>query len=756
MPLDAPRQMTAKSPQRYNGESRAMTAAIIMSRPMTMLGRNPMRGSVKLDAVVLTSEARYWAETRYPAWASLSCQRAESRGSSGPRITVVMPVGTKTAQAMALGVSDFLVAGSDVAGWTVRAMLRIYSRHIVMELERNHSGAKGQRFSGDYGRPEGRPLQKPKDLRFRYQQTAGPMAHPVEWDTERKFRPRQRKAERGTRLALMVILSAVVSAAQVQKTASESPIRFEDIAAKAGVQFVTENSPTENKNQIETMVSGVALFDYDGDGYLDIYFVNGAEIPSLKKTDPKYWNRLYHNNHDGTFTDVTAKAGLAGAGYGMGVAIGDYDNDGKPDVFLANVTGNQLFHNNGDGTFTEVTMKAGVSGAELDGRKMWSVAAGWFDYNNDGLLDLFVVNYCKWEVNQDPYCAVKAGVRGYCHPKHYAPLHNTLYRNNGDGTFTDVSQETGIAEHMGKGMSVAFADYDHDGFLDAFVANDTTANFLFHNVGGKKFEEVGVQAGVAYSPDGTALSGMGSDFKDVNNDGLPDIWHTAVEHETFPLFINQGKGDFVDMTVASGLASTTTEMSGWGNGIVDFDNDGWKDLFVARANVMDNIELLTASRTYAEPNAVFRNIEGKKIEDVSKTAGEDFQLAAPHRGVAFGDIDNDGRVDAVVTVLGKPAEILHNITGGGNHWISLKLVGTKSNRMGIGAQVKITTENGRSQWNEVTTSVGYASSSDSRVHFGLGASAKIKEIEIRWPSGSRQVLRDVEGDRVVTVEEAGE
>jgi len=564
---------------------------------------------------------------------------------------------------------------------------------------------------------------------------------------------------RGARAGALCFLCALgfaasgLSWAQAAASRSVAPIRFEDIAQKSGVNFVTRNSATPNKNQVETMVAGVALFDYDGDGFLDIYFVNGAEIPSLQKSSPQYWNRLYHNNHDGTFTDVTEKAGVAGAGYGMGVAVGDYDNDGWPDLFVANVTGNQLFHNNGDGTFTDVTAKAGLAGAELDGRKMWSVAGGWFDYNNDGLLDLFVVNYCKWEPNKDPYCAVKSGVRGYCHPKQYAPLHNTLYRNNGDGTFTDVSKETGIAEHLGKGMSVAFADYDGDGFLDAFVANDTTANFLFHNLGGKRFEEVGVQAGVAYSPDGTALSGMGSDFRDVNNDGLPDIWHTAVEHETFPLYINRDKGDFVDMTVASGLARSTTEMSGWGNGIVDFDNDGWKDLFVARANVMDNISLLTPSRSYPEPNAVFRNLQGKKFEDVSATAGSDFQIAAPHRGVAFGDLDNDGRIDMVVTVLGEPAKIFHNITAGPNHWILLKLVGTRSNRMAIGAQVRITTDDGRSQWNEVTTSVGYASSSDSRVHFGLGASARVKELEVHWPSGIRQVLHDLQGDRIVTVEE---
>jgi hypothetical protein len=548
------------------------------------------------------------------------------------------------------------------------------------------------------------------------------------------------------------VLKASPSSGPAQTPPGASTIRFEDIAVKAGLRFITQNSPTANKNQIETMVAGVALLDYDGDGWLDIYLVNGAAIPSLQKESPAYWNRLYHNNHDGTFTDVTERAGVAGAGYGMGVAVGDYDNDGRPDIFLANVNANQLFHNNGDGTFTDVTAKAGLAGAQMNGKKMWSVGAGWFDFNNDGLLDLFVVNYCVWEVNKDPYCPLKSGVRGYCHPKLYESLHNTLYRNNGDGTFTDVSKETGIAAHFGKGMSVSFADYDGDGFMDAFVANDTTPAFLFHNLAGKKFEEVGVQAGVAYAPDGVALSGMGSDFRDVNNDGRPDIWYTAVEHQTFPLLINDGKGDFDDLTQASGLEATK-EMSGWGNGIFDFDNDGWKDLLVVRANVLDNITELTPNRKYPEPNSIFRNLGNGKFADVGSTAGPDFQLEAPHRGVAFGDIFNDGHIDAVVTVLNGPVKLLRNVSNTGNHWILLKLVGSKSNRMAIGAKIHITTEDGKQQWNEVTTAVGYTGSSDNRVHFGLGANQVIKNVEIRWPSGIRQVLHQVPADQVVTIEE---
>jgi enediyne biosynthesis protein E4 len=535
---------------------------------------------------------------------------------------------------------------------------------------------------------------------------------------------------------------------------ADSDIQFEEIAAKSGLHFITENSPTANKNQPETMAGGIALFDYDRDGYLDIYLVNGAALPSLEKSSPKFWNRLFHNNHDGSFTDVTEKAGIAGRGFGMGAAVGDYDNDGWPDLFVANVTGNQLFHNNGDGTFTDVTTRAGVGEPLFDGKKMWSVGAGWFDYNNDGLLDLFVVNYCKWEVNKDPYCALNADTRGYCHPKFYPPLHNVLYRNNGDGTFTDVSEESGIAAKLGKGMSVSFADYDADGFPDIFVANDTTPNFLFHNLGGKKFEEVGIDIGVAYGAHGTALSGMGSDFRDVNNDGRPDLWHTAIEHETFPLYLNHDGKSFSDDTAASGLALATGNMSGWGNGIFDFNNDGWKDLFVARSNVVDNIRTVYPNRRYAEPNSVFRNLGNGKFKDVSTAAGADFQLEAAYRGVAFGDIDNDGRIDMVVSVLGGPVKLFHNISGNRNHWILLNLVGTKSNRMAIGAHIRITTEDGNSQWNHVTTAVGYASSSDSRVHFGLGTNRRIRQIQIRWPSGIKQELWNVEGDRVLTIEES--
>ena len=413
------------------------------------------------------------------------------------------------------------------------------------------------------------------------------------------------------------------------------PIAFEEIADRAGVRFIADSCPTPNKNLPETMLAGVALFDYDNDGYLDIYFVNGAAIPSLEKESPKYWNRLFHNNRDGTFTDVTEKAGVKGEGYGMGVAIGDYDNDGWPDIFLANVTKNQLLHNNHDGTFTDVTDKAGVGGGVLDGKKMWSVAAGWFDYDNDGRLDLFVSNYCKWEVNKDPFCGPNPNLRTYCHPLNYAPLPNTLYHNNGNGTFTDVSAATGIGQIRGKGMGVAFADYDHDGFMDVFVANDNAPNMLFHNLGGKKFQEVALQTGVAYPESGAYISGMGADFRDVDNDGWDDIWLTGFQNDTFPLFKNGGKtGDFGEITAVSGVGAITRTMSGWSNGIFDFDNDGWKDLLVVRGHALDNIAQLSL-RESEEPNTVLRNLGNGKFQDVSAGAGAGFlsSRAASRRGI---------------------------------------------------------------------------------------------------------------------------
>jgi hypothetical protein len=536
-------------------------------------------------------------------------------------------------------------------------------------------------------------------------------------------------------------------------TAGSPPgaITFEDIASRAGVRFTSNSGPTPQKHQPEAMVGGVAVFDFDGDGFADLYFVNGADMPTLKKSDPKYKSRLFRNNHDLTFTDVTDKAGVAGSGYGMGAAVGDFDNDGRPDLYVTSVNGNQLFHNNGDGTFTDVTAKADVGGGLFAGKKMWSVGAAWVDYNNDGLLDLFVANYCQWDPVTEQPCLVN-GHRVSCNPRMYKPLPNTLYRNNGNGTFTDVSVETGIASHPGRGMGVAVADFDGDGFMDIVVANDDLPNQLFHNLGGKRFEEIADDAGASLTEGGNVISGMGVDFRDLFNRGLPDIWITAMEKQTFPLFKNAGKGQFIEATSMAGIGLSTAEMSGWSNAIVDLDNDGWKDLYVARSNVIDNVALFT-EREYAEPNTVFRNLGNGKFQDATSSSGTDFQMPSVSRGAAFGDFDNDGRMDLVVNVLNGKAKVFHNTTKNENHWVLLKLNGVKSNRMGIGAQVRLTADNGSIQYNHATTSTGYASSSDPRVHFGLGTSRVAKEIQILWPSGRKQVLRDVAVDRVIEINE---
>lgn len=551
-------------------------------------------------------------------------------------------------------------------------------------------------------------------------------------------------------MRLVVSFCAAVLCLAAAATAV-GPITFEEIATRAGVRFVTDNSATPHKEQPESLVAGVALLDYDGDGYLDIYFVNGAGMPSLVKDGARHKNRLFHNNGNLTFTDVTDKAGVGGAGYGMGVSVGDYDNDGRPDLYVSNLNSNQLFHNNGNGTFTDVTSKAGVAGGAFAGKKMWSVSAAWVDYDNDGKLDLFVSNYCQWNPVNGPECDMNGNVV-YCSPRHYKPLPHTLYHNNGDGTFTDVSEETGIAKYFGRGMGVAIGDYDGDGYTDIFVANDDAPFQLFHNLGGKRFEEVATNVGVAFPENGNVISGMGADFRDVFNKGLPSLWVTAIEKETFPLFVNVGRGQFAEKTAAAGLSLETYEMSGWSNAIVDLDNDGWKDLIVGRSNVQENVATYSP-RQFKEPATVFRNLGTGRFQNATATAGADFQQPGAHRGLAAGDLDNDGRVDVVMTQLNGPAKVFHNTTQNANHWLALKLQGTRDNRMGIGAKIRVTAPDGSMQYNHVSTANGYASSSDSRVHFGLGGSDIAKEIEITWPSGVKQVMQNVKADRVVTVTE---
>lgn len=546
--------------------------------------------------------------------------------------------------------------------------------------------------------------------------------------------------------SIPILNSGVELFAQIptpKRAASLDPIRFTNVAAAAGLSFAVENSPTAEKHLIETMTGGVATFDYNGDGLTDVFFANGAALPSLKKESPPYWNRLYRNSGGMRFTDVTEEAGVAGEGYSMGAAAADYDNDGHVDLFVAGVNRNILYHNLGNGRFEDVTEKAGIKSGK------WAVAAGWFDYNNDGLLDLLVVNYAKWSMNSERFCGdASRKLRVYCHPVYYEGLTNTLYRNRGDGTFEDVSEKSGISKYQGRGMSAAFADYDGDGFQDVFVTNDNQPNFLFHNRGDGTFEEVGIAAGVALLNSGSPVSSMGVDFRDYDNDGLPDIFVTDLNHETFPLFRNLGHGMFEDASFTSRLSLLSAARGGWGNGMVDLNNDGWKDLFTANAHADDNVEQFSAAH-YQQPNSIFANLGDGTFWDVSKEVGTDFKVARAHRGCAFADFNNDGKIDVVVASLREPAELWQNVSPGSNNWIILKLIGTKSNRDGMGARVRI-----GKQRNHMTSAVGYASSSHFGVHFGLGKMPKIDEIEIRWPSGIMQVLRDVSPNQRLEVREA--
>jgi hypothetical protein len=535
------------------------------------------------------------------------------------------------------------------------------------------------------------------------------------------------------------ILTLCVALALLAAPGAVPPVRFREIAAQAGLLFVVENSPTDRRHMIETMPGGIAVFDYDGDGRPDIFFTNGAAVPSLEKTNPKYRNRLFRNEGNMKFRDVTDEAGVAGSGYSMGAAAADFDNDGRTDLFVAGVNRNLLYRNLGGGKFEDVTAQSGIKSGE------WAVAAGWFDYDRDGKLDLWVVHYAKWSPAYDRFCGDQArGIRIYCHPKYFDGLASTLYRNKGDGTFEDVTARSGIGKFAGRGMSVAFADYDQDGFPDVFVTNDNMPNFLFHNKGNGTFEEVGLLAGTALRDHGKAVASMGVEFKDYDNDGLPDAFVTALAGETYPVFRNAGKGMFLDATYQSKLGSLTVKHSGWGLGLFDFNNDGWKDLFTANSHVNDRVEEFEPA-IYKETNSVFVNHEGV-FRDGSAEAG--MTLAAAHRGAAFADFNGDGLIDAVVSSLGSPAELWENISLPGQHWIILELRGTKSNRDGIGARIRI-----GKQYNEMTTAVGYASSADWGVHFGLGGTALIRLIEIQWPSGVKQQLTDVKADQVLQVTE---
>jgi hypothetical protein len=527
--------------------------------------------------------------------------------------------------------------------------------------------------------------------------------------------------------------------------------KFTDVTSAVGVRFQYLASHTSKKYLIETMGAGVALFDYDNDGRLDLFLVNGAPIsdPMVKgsiplKGGPKYWNRLYHQKADGSFEDVTEKANLQGAGYGMGVAVGDYDNDGFEDLYVTAYGGNKLYHNNGDGTFTDVTEKAGVAGGG------WSTSAAWVDLDGDGLLDLVVVRYLQWDFD-DIWCGErKPGYRAYCHPDQFQPIAPLVFHNEGRGRFTEISRKINL-DKPGKGLGVAVADFNRDGHADVFIANDSVPEFLYQNKGDGTFADVGLMSEVAVDGDGRTFAGMGVDFEDYNNDGLPDLVITNLAYQMCALFRNNGDGSFTYRSQTSGLGPMTLLHSGWGVRFMDYDNDGWKDLLIVQGHVLDTVEMNFPQLHYREPMLLARNT-GHRFVDVSSEAGSIFHEAWAGRGMAIGDIDNDGRLDAVVTTNDGPVYILRNETPAQNHWLTLKLVGHKSNRDAIGAEVKIVTAKG-SQYATVTTAGSYLSSSDKRVHFGLGSETTVQSMEIRWPSGIRQKLKNARGDQILLVDE---
>jgi enediyne biosynthesis protein E4 len=529
------------------------------------------------------------------------------------------------------------------------------------------------------------------------------------------------------------------------------PGKFVDITQQSHIDFLAQASHTDKKYLIETMGSGVALFDYDNDGRLDIFFANGAPLsdPTPKgttpqKTEPKYWNRLYHQKEDGTFEDVTGKAGLQGVGYDMGIAVGDYDNDGYDDLYVTGLGGNHLYHNNGNGTFTDVTQSSGTGGSG------WSTSATWVDLDNDGLLDLVVLRYVKWDFD-DIWCGEHTpGHRSYCHPDTFEPITPLVYHNDGHGHFTEVDAKIGL-DRPGKGLGVSIGDFDGDGKVDVVVANDSMVEYLYHGKGDGSFEELGMPAEIAVDGDGRTYAGMGIDLQDFDNDGLPDLIITNLANQKYALYRNNGDGSFSYDSYVTGIGGMTLLHSGWGIKFIDYDNDGCKDLLIAQGHDLDTVELNYPQLHYKEPPLLAYNT-GRGFVDVSSQSGDVFKERWVGRGLAVGDIDNDGRVDAVFTTNGGPAYVLRNETNTDNQWLTLLLVGHKSNRDGIGAVIKLTTAAG-SQWVTVTTGGSYLSASDKRAHFGLGTASVAQSIQIRWPSGIVQTLSNIRADQILTVNE---
>ena len=527
-----------------------------------------------------------------------------------------------------------------------------------------------------------------------------------------------------------------------------NPVTFVDVTGAAGITFKHDNAASQEKYLIETMGSGCGWIDYDQNGLLDLYLVNGAATKVYQPARPLR-SALYRNNGEGTFTDVTTKAGVGAEGlFGMGVAVGDYDNDGFPDLLVLGYGRCILYHNNGDGTFTDVSAHAGV---ENLGR--WASSAAWFDYDNDGRLDLVIANYVDWSPERNFYCGDRGpGMRSYCHPDDFHGQPPTLYHNNGDGTFSDVSKSSGVGLKGGNGLGVVTFDYDNDGWQDIFISNDHMPNFLFHNNRDGTFREVAYLAGVAVSGDGQFEAGMGTDAADTTGSGRLDLVVAHLDMQLARLYQNMGDQTFDDATFRSKLSYSTYHLSGFGTRFMDYDNDGARDIFMANGHVLDNIQLYHADTQYAEPKLMLRNTGRGIFENVSDRLGPDFQSPRVSRGAAIGDFDNDGDLDILVNNVGQAPQLLRNDGGNANHWLEIFLIGTKSNRDGVGARVKLSAGD-LVLYEQRKGGMSYQSAQDPRLHFGLGQRVSIDAIEVLWPSGVVTKLINIKSDQIITVKE---